>query len=1171
MRYGDIIGVRANFDDTFNIIQEKLNSWKGFITNSQFENNLNKILLAFSAPQTDSNYKKSIWVQGTYGTGKSHSTSVVKHILCDEYEEIEDFINTIQDKTLKYKLTTYRKNHRAFPVVLKGRYTIVDVKDMLYVLQQETRNALKKAGIEINIKTDYETAINMLDNESYDSWWNSLLNNELKIYCKDKEQIRQQLLDNNKDILNIIDNKFKKETGGSFGTKNIIEWLKDVKRQISAQGVYDGLFIIWDEFTSLLSGQECRSILNTVQDIAELSNAYDNNQNPENIYILLVTHKNMEQTDAYRQRDEEEKKLAQDRFINCEYKMQPNTIYHILSSSLNKKDESKLQELIDERIKKSFAVTEVIDKIVSDIQGDNKEVVEKIVSLYPIHPYTAYLSTFVSRQLGASERSVFNYLNDQKVGFKGFLNEKIDEKLFLLSDSIWDFFLTINNVSLTNPKLGEIINKYNLHLDDVKKKGKKFVSVFKTVLLLNALNSVVDNSEDVIERNLVKPNETNIIDCYAGVLDSNNINGILEFLDQHNIIMRSPDGLFEVSTSAISQKELHDLMLVKTQYYNEITKAFSDYPFDSDELRKYLKTNSSQTVRNVEVIEVSSTLKNPQIETNIQSKIENPLISGNSLFVLEVFSHEDYADTDKLPTRQRSEKEIEDSLVKMSLKENFSNVVFVNVREKLPAKEMKYFIEYTARYDMFQKNNTSSSEEGKRAQKNAGGTIKKWIQHIIYDGELFVAFRGKGIICKVSELANDITNKYIPFIFDSGLDKIRLIKKEAIWKEKNRKSTIETFLYQQTRDDIESKLKCGDITNLKPLLKDDDNNYIFDNSMNLLMSAPESHPVVKAINTINKSINIAKNKNPIINLANELRFLFEPPFGYSGNMVSYATVCIALKQYIDKIFIAKEGTKVINTTMKDLIEALFNAILKGKQSSKLSVRFSSDDEIELIDQLNSVFGLKEQGLVSVRWKIREKFKTDCGIPLWMLKVITEDSKLIALSNELFNLTVEIDDNISITQMKRLNKSLIENKYKLITLINKAKADKNLMLIFIKKQLKELNILNIDDSLCLEYKQYIEQHSQEDVCYLKESDISAAIIKCYQSKIKPNTNNISKPNTPVKPSIETPIKDEPKVENTIDIRTKILNYNNDYRLKQILLIIIKKYPDLIEFINKELGD
>lgn len=612
-------------------------------------------------------------------------------------------------------------------------------------------------------------------------------------------------------------------------------------------------------------------------------------------------------------------------------------------------------------------------------------------------------------------------------------------------------------------------------------------------------------------------------------------------------------------------------MLVKTQYYNEITKAFSDYPFDSDELRKYLKTNSSQTVRNVEVIEVSSTLKNPQIETNIQSKIENPLISGNSLFVLEVFSHEDYADTDKLPTRQRSEKEIEDSLVKMSLKENFSNVVFVNVREKLPAKEMKYFIEYTARYDMFQKNNTSSSEEGKRAQKNAGGTIKKWIQHIIYDGELFVAFRGKGIICKVSELANDITNKYIPFIFDSGLDKIRLIKKEAIWKEKNCKSTIETFLYQQTRDDIESKLKCGDITNLKPLLKDDDNNYIFDNSMNLLMSAPESHPVVKAINTINKSINIAKNKNPIINLANELRFLFEPPFGYSGNMVSYATVCIALKQYIDKIFIAKEGTKVINTTMKDLIEALFNAILKGKQSSKLSVRFSSDDEIELIDQLNSVFGLKEQGLVSVRWKIREKFKTDCGIPLWMLKVITEDSKLIALSNELFNLTVEIDDNISITQMKRLNKSLIENKYKLITLINKAKADKNLMLIFIKKQLKELNILNIDDSLCLEYKQYIEQHSQEDVCYLKESDISAAIIKCYQSKIKPNTNNISKPNTPVKPSIETPIKDEPKVENTIDIRTKILNYNNDYRLKQILLIIIKKYPDLIEFINKELGD
>lgn len=34
MKYNELVGVRPNFDDTFNIVQEKKNSWKQFITNA---------------------------------------------------------------------------------------------------------------------------------------------------------------------------------------------------------------------------------------------------------------------------------------------------------------------------------------------------------------------------------------------------------------------------------------------------------------------------------------------------------------------------------------------------------------------------------------------------------------------------------------------------------------------------------------------------------------------------------------------------------------------------------------------------------------------------------------------------------------------------------------------------------------------------------------------------------------------------------------------------------------------------------------------------------------------------------------------------------------------------------------------------------------------------------
>ena len=60
VKYSDIIGVRPNFDDTFNMTQERPDSWKSFITNSQFESNLKKIIRAFTAPVSTNNSNVSI-------------------------------------------------------------------------------------------------------------------------------------------------------------------------------------------------------------------------------------------------------------------------------------------------------------------------------------------------------------------------------------------------------------------------------------------------------------------------------------------------------------------------------------------------------------------------------------------------------------------------------------------------------------------------------------------------------------------------------------------------------------------------------------------------------------------------------------------------------------------------------------------------------------------------------------------------------------------------------------------------------------------------------------------------------------------------------------------------------------------------------------------------------
>lgn len=133
MKYSEIIEIEPFFDSTFNMTEEKENYWKQFITNEKFESNLKEIVNAFTSLTGDQH--KSIWVQGTYGTGKSHSTAVIKHLLSDDLDDITDYIDKLANPQLKGMLINFRKKERVFPVVLKGTYSIVDTEELKYASQ----------------------------------------------------------------------------------------------------------------------------------------------------------------------------------------------------------------------------------------------------------------------------------------------------------------------------------------------------------------------------------------------------------------------------------------------------------------------------------------------------------------------------------------------------------------------------------------------------------------------------------------------------------------------------------------------------------------------------------------------------------------------------------------------------------------------------------------------------------------------------------------------------------------------------------------------------------------------------------------------------------------------------------------------------------------------------
>lgn len=1139
-KFSSIIGVRPNFDDTFNITQEKPDAWKNFISNSSFEINVKKIFHAFLATKSNLNNRKSIWISGTYGTGKSHSTAVVKHLLSDPISEIEDFKKSLADIQLKSMIDDFRKEHRAFPVVLRGSYTIGNVKDMCYEIQKQTREALSKSRIQLSIKTDFEKAISLLDNVYMESFWTNLLKDDLRIYCQTKDDIKKRLEESDKEILGIIDNKYREINDGGFGTSSITKWLKDVQHELVKTGLADHLVIIWDEFTSLTSSQESRSILNTAQDIAEIAKEFDENENPENVFLIVVTHKNPEQTDAYRLKDAEEQKLALARFIVCQYEMQPNTTYHILSSTLNRVNNAILDELIKERICSDVAVSGVIDRIAENTKGNLDEIKDKIKSLYPFHPYTAYLSTFVSRQLGDAERSVFNFLNDEEVGFKKFIKNKIGAYKFMPTSYIWDFFLKINNITMTNGKLSEVINKYNMHLDTIKKKGNNYLELFKTVLLLNALNAVVNAGEDNNERSLVTPNITNIRDCYSGIMMETEVLEILEYLDKNNIIMKTADGIYEVSTAAISQEKLTEFIKRNSEYYNDITKAQEEFPFVFKIIEDPISKNNGRTVRKTNIIYLSTILKNNQVEIQINRKC-NEKYAVNVCVFLSHGAHESTRDF----TPERNLQEFEDFIRNLSGQEEYKNVIFINLETAFTELYFSRFIDAYSKCEIHSNNN--KSEEASAEKKKAQGWLKTWLSAILNDGQVFLAFRGNTELMNFRTACNKISEDYIRFIFPDGLDTLKTAKKEPIWGEKSAGKIAENILFKAKRDDIESQLKGGIQTNIPSLFKDEKNNYVFDNDMNIFEGSDENHPVVKLVKKVSELI-VYDPLEPIINIYEKLKLLFEPPYGLYNNPISYAAIAIALRPYIDRLFVASNGIKIDKTIMRDIVDYLFKAATGGKNQNYLNVRFSSEEEIELINELNGIFGVNENGLMNIRWKARKSFDESVSAPIWIMKYNLNCKKeLVKVIDELFKFTIASDGTITQSIICSLLSNIKNYRFELKKAILDSKKEKPLF-SFVKLTIRSnYNNIDLDDNSIAYIINYLNSHMQDERPYWTEEQVSLIINRAYielnnrqdgkESNEYGNESPVERPQNPGNINVNVVKKAKEKISNlNIDVES-----------------------------------
>lgn len=1194
MKYSEIIGIEPLFDSTFNMTEERENYWKQFITNDKFESNLKEIVNAFTSLTSDQH--KSIWVQGTYGTGKSHSTSVIKHLLSDDLERITDYVDKLSNPQLKAMLLNFRKKERVFPVVLKGTYSIVDTEELKYTIQRAVVQQLEEARITVTVKSDFQAVIEMLEDMKFESFWQIMLTNELNRYASNKDELRELLGSGDVEVLKEINNALKR-SNMIKATPDIKQWLIEIMGELRKQNVADYLMLFWDEFTSLLEITERRSILNCMQDIAELSKAprKDDKDKCIGVYVFLITHKSMEATDSYKDLKEDEKTMAKARFLGLKYDMQDITTYHILSNALKIKDNVRYEALVEERIQLQSEVAEALKEIVAPMEksAQTQAIIKK---LYPLHPYTAYLATFVSRAIGSAERSIFEFLNDDNRGFKYFIQNDTDVIKYLTADKVWDFFVEAFSEDRTN-NFDAIINKFSMYASKLKDTEIPELSVFKVILLLNLLNRVTQMDGGDQEKSLVNPSKKNILHVLSGAWSSESINKALAIIDEKQIILKGPDDVFEVSSSAMPIEKIQaakDKLYIK---YEDVSILLDEYTGYKNDITKII-SNADSFNRATEFFILWGNL--PAI--SMESKLIKAFSKNYAAKIAILVFRGETQTYDKKSNRAEFALEVQKNMIqKLSEKETMQNIVFVVTDVSFGQQRFEGVIEAKAREIVA---TNTKVEDPNPYEKKASRWMEKWKTEII-DGSATVIFRGERVntptfksVCN-SGVVTDVAR-----VFTNGAEKLPQVSCASTgWKQVYAKKTVEKICYALNRSEIETFV--GPESAISHLLKDKHGNWLFDEKLNYLGPYDSTCPMTVLIKAIDDKIAELRNKT-VVDIGQEFRFLTDPPYGYYNNYICMAAVALAFRRYTEKMYLSDQGSLVSPTIMRDIINAAFYNWLEQKQDAKLRVRFSTADEKDLIDLIQSIFGVKGDGISETKWAMRASFESKYKSPLWSLKyVVDKGAEFNSVIDSLFALANATGDSITQEDVSNLLEGLKKQKTSIALTFEKVK-DSTCIYAFIDKCLTKVQV-KLDDSSNL--LAYLKQNLSDAIVFWKEEDVEKQILQwcVLHSKrttpiMKPLTEEIDEAHddtisindNQTEDSVENDTDDEyddelfdsldfqpieitpiaiGKTHTTIEAATTMINEKrfNDGEAKEILVKLCKEYPVVCSAVIKLLSE
>lgn len=528
-KYSTYIELSPHYESVVDIDSESRHPdmWQEYIVHEDMQGAME--VICDSLKYEDEDKRRSFWIHGAYGTGKSYAAIVLKHLFEDSIPSIRKFLSNQMLIQYRERFLSIREKGE-FLVIWKSQAT--DIRSgiqLMMTMEDAIREKLKeKFGASAYYgKNSLIAAAQEAVNDSSINWEEIFTNPTYSLYEEygSVGEFRNDVINGILKAANTVARIYRDKGWGFFTSLTMFkEWVADV---IEGNHLQDtGIVFIWDEFTSYLRNNPTDDVLQPLSEFCK----------EQPFFMFLIVHR---APSWVSQIGEEIYEQIVHRYHSLDFHVSESAAYELIGSSIltrtGMEDQWNVErDKLMKSISKNFADFDNLDM-------SNKK--DRLRQLCPLHPMTLSLLAIVAQNFGASQRTLFRFMKDpkeseQNVGFIYYINNfGPDEWRWLTPDFLWDYFFTReSDVRSFSPEAKSAYQHYMTKREFIS--DAFHMHVFKAAMLLIAVMSsgTVSNLYSQATQRKVSATSSTLYKCFAGQLTKDDVEMYLADLEQIGVL-----------------------------------------------------------------------------------------------------------------------------------------------------------------------------------------------------------------------------------------------------------------------------------------------------------------------------------------------------------------------------------------------------------------------------------------------------------------------------------------------------------------------------------------------------------------------------------------------------------------------------------------------------------